>query len=223
MELLPFKQGAEARLYTSSFYGKPCIVKERFSKSYRHPKLDKSLTTQRIKAEVRAMLRCRTFGIPTPTVYFVNLENNSIYMEHMKDAVTLRQYIEDIQLQHPETFIEVLTPLAGVVGKLLAKMHSNNIVHGDLTTSNMLLQEAAENSVLVLIDFGLSYGATLAEDKGVDLYVLERALLSTHPNTECLFETILISYKAEYKNGAADVISKLDEIRLRGRKRTMVG
>ena len=223
MELLPFKQGAEARLFTSVFYGKPCIVKERFTKSYRHPQLDKSLTAQRMKAEVRTMLRCRTLGIPTPTIYFVNMETSSIYMEHVKDAVTLRQYIEDIQKKHPETFKKILTPLADVIGKLLAKMHSNNIVHGDLTTSNMLLKGESSDCVLVLIDFGLSFGAMLAEDKGVDLYVLERALLSTHPNTECLFDTILESYKTEYKKGASEVISKLDEIRLRGRKRTMVG
>ena len=32
----------------------------------------------------------------------------------------------------------------------------------------------------VLIDFGLSYNNTLAEDKAVDLYVLERAFTSAH-------------------------------------------
>jgi TP53 regulating kinase-like protein len=56
------KQGAEAKLFRSTFYGKPCIIKERFLKSYRHPSLDKSLTTQRIKSEVRALLRCRMNG-----------------------------------------------------------------------------------------------------------------------------------------------------------------
>lgn len=57
---------------------------------------------------------------------------------------------------------------------------------------------------------------------GVDLYVLERAFLSTHPNTEAVFETILKSYTDTYKS-SKEVISKLDEVRLRGRKRTMVG
>lgn len=61
MEL--WKQGAEAKIHKTDFYGKPCIVKERFSKSYRHPILDKSLTAQRVKSEIRAMLRCRMSGM----------------------------------------------------------------------------------------------------------------------------------------------------------------
>lgn len=56
------KQGAEAKLYISDFYGKPCIVKERFTKGYRHPILDQALTSQRLKSEVRANLRCRMAG-----------------------------------------------------------------------------------------------------------------------------------------------------------------
>ncbi len=32
----------------------------------------------------------------------------------------------------------------------------------------------------VIIDFGLSTTSTVAEDKGVDLYVLERAFISAH-------------------------------------------
>ena len=77
-------------------------------------------------------------------------------------------------------------------------------------------------SKLILIDFGLSFVSSLAEDKGVDLYVLERALLSTHPDTERLFEILLDSYKNASKTGEA-VINKLNEVRARGRKRLMVG
>ncbi len=73
-----------------------------------------------------------------------------------------------------------------------------------------------------MIDFGLSFVSALAEDKGVDLYVLERAFLSTHPNTEHQFQLLLDSYSKASKNAKA-VICKLDEVRLRGRKRTMVG
>jgi TP53 regulating kinase-like protein len=74
-----------------------------------------------------------------------------------------------------------------------------------------------------VLDFGLSHFENFAEEKGVDLYVLERAILSTHPNTEDLFQTILDNYMKYNKKGAPEVIAKLDEVRLRGRKRTMVG
>lgn len=71
MEL--WKQGAEAKIHKTDFYGKPCIVKERFSKSYRHPILDKSLTAQRVKSEIRAMLRCRMSGMTLIVVALVNV------------------------------------------------------------------------------------------------------------------------------------------------------
>ena len=108
-------------------------------------------------------------------------------------------------------------------------MHSHNIIHGDLTTSNMLLRTPVNLSErpadIVMIDFGLGYCESVAEDKGVDLYVLERALLSTHPNTEVLFAAVLDSYKEAYGNESAvkEVIAKFEEVRMRGRKRTMVG
>ncbi|XP_022343519.1 EKC/KEOPS complex subunit TP53RK-like isoform X2 [Crassostrea virginica] len=190
MEL--WKQGAEAKLYKTNFYGKPCIVKERFTKSYRHPILDKSLTAHRIKSEIRAMLRCRMNGILTPTVYFVNMESSCIYMEEMQDSLTVRDHIQNVQnAQDTAEAIETLTPLADAIGITLGIMHKQNIVHGDLTTSNMLLQE--------------------------------RALISTHPNTEKLFNVILQAYCRSNDTGSKDVIAKLEEVRMRGRKRTMVG
>ena len=69
--------------------------------------------------------------------------------------------------------------LGATIGKQLAEMHSLDLIHGDLTTSNMLLRP---NGSLVWIDFGLSYISNLPEDKAVDLYVLERAISSTHPD-----------------------------------------
>lgn len=221
------KQGAEAKLYSYDFYGRPCIVKERFKKSYRHPKLDASLTSQRIKAEVRANLRCRMAGILTPTIFMVNFDDNSIYMQEIQDAITVKEYIATIQAKHndKDQANNVMSQVAEEIGKTISKMHANNIIHGDLTTSNMLLQGDPQNLKLVLIDFGLSSFEASAEDKGVDLYVLERAFLSSHPNTQELFDIILSSYQKAMKNKSSckEVFSKLDEVRLRGRKRTMVG
>lgn len=120
--------------------------------------------------------------------------------------------------------MESLFGLASRMGQILAKMHDEDVVHGDLTTSNILLvnEEDGKDGKLVLIDFGLSFTSALPEDKGVDMYVLEKAFLSTHPNTELLFERLLKSYTASSKKAPA-VIKKLDEVRLRGRKRSMVG
>ncbi|CAJ1051826.1 EKC/KEOPS complex subunit TP53RK [Xyrichtys novacula] len=217
------KQGAEARVYRTKFLGKPTILKERFPKRYRHPVLDEKLTHRRTVQEVRSILRCRKAGISTPVVYFVDYTTHCIFLEEIVGSLTVRDHIASAQ--QPGSCADAeLEQLAKRIGQILAKMHDEDVIHGDLTTSNMLLRRRPENkeSDLVLIDFGLSYNSALPEDKGVDLYVLEKAFLSTHPNTESLFEKLLKSYAASSKRSAA-VIKKLDEVRLRGRKRSMVG
>jgi TP53 regulating kinase-like protein len=140
-------------------------------------------------------------------------------MENVENAVLIKDVINSKLEQNAD---EDLDLLAQKLGALLGKMHSIDVIHGDLTTSNMLLR--AEEDIVV-IDFGLSYISSLVEDKGVDLYVLERALLSSHPNTEQFFETVLQSYvmATESSEKAKEVLTKLDEVRLRGRKRLMVG
>jgi len=215
-----WKQGAEARLYLSEFHGRPCVIKERFSKTYRHPTLDRSLTSQRTKSEVRAMMKCRSLGLHTPAVLFVDLDAGKIYMEHLTHAITVKDFIT--QNNNPRQ----LKMLAKKIGQTVAVMHQNNLIHGDLTTSNLLLNvcEQPDDTILYLIDFGLGYQESLAEDKAVDLYVLERALISTHPDIH-IFPDILTAYSAAYQNKHSHqpVITKLEEVRLRGRKRTMVG
>ncbi|XP_041634892.1 EKC/KEOPS complex subunit TP53RK [Cheilinus undulatus] len=217
------KQGAEARVYRAKFLGKQSIVKERFPKRYRHPVLDEKLTHRRTVQEVRSILRCRKAGISTPVVYFVDYTSHCIFLEEIVGSMTVRDHISSAQ-QSASCSETELEQLAERMGQILAKMHDEDVIHGDLTTSNMLLRRGPEDGEddLVLIDFGLSYNSALPEDKGVDLYVLEKAFLSTHPNTESLFEKLLKSYTASSKKSAA-VIKKLDEVRLRGRKRSMVG
>ncbi|XP_057702871.1 EKC/KEOPS complex subunit TP53RK [Corythoichthys intestinalis] len=220
------KQGAEARIYRTVFLGRPTIVKERFLKRYRHPLLDEKLTHRRTVQEVRSILRCRRVGLSAPVVYFVDYSSHCIFLEEIVNSSTVRDHIANAQLQLsgsscPEMKLE---HLAKKIGHILAKMHDEDVIHGDLTTSNMLLRSPPKDgeSDIVLIDFGLSYISALPEDKGVDLYVLEKAFLSTHPKSEVLFETLLKSYTASSKKSGT-VIKKLDEVRLRGRKRSMVG
>merc|ERR1739838_1176622 len=96
--------------------------------------------------------------------------------------------------------------------------------HPPRLPSRLLLVRGPDtNPELVLIDFGLSSLEGGAEDKGVDLYFLERALLSTHPGTEQLFSQICDAYSQQGGKQAREVLAKFEEIRRRGRKRTMVG
>ena len=211
------KQGAEAKIYKSDFFGKPAIVKERFVKSYRVAMLDQKLSQRRMSQEARSMARCRRHGIRAPAVYHLNFQKRLIFMEEITEGVLLKDYVCSLDTVKDN---ETLLGLVKLMGTVLAQMHNIDVIHGDLTTSNMIYDPNEKS--LTLIDFGLSFVSGLAEDKGVDLYVLERAFLSTHPNTEQLFQALLDSYSSSSKNSAT-VIAKLDEVRMRGRKRTMVG
>lgn len=218
-----FKQGAEARLYKYKLFGNNVIVKERFCKKYRHPQLDLKLTHKRTLQEARAMLKCHKAGIKTPLPYFVDYETHKIYMEEI-NGFTLREKIEVLQAQNDNE--GALKYIAQKLGKIVAQMHSVNVIHGDLTTSNILVETLNENDLtFTVIDFGLSFSSDLNEDFGVDLYVLERAFLSTHPDTEWVFQLVLDSYFQNTVNEKRkeETLNKLEEIRMRGRKRVMVG
>ena len=114
------------------------------------------------------------------------------------------------------------------VGRQIGILHTNHYVHGDLTSSNIVLEQDKSSNEWTpfLIDFGLSGYSTLVEDKGVDLYVLERAILSTHSlYAEKYNEWLLEGYKQSYSNqdDLKQVLKRFEEVRLRGRKRSMLG
>ena len=115
---------------------------------------------------------------------------------------------------------EKIAELMKQVGNIVARLHDGGLVHGDLTTSNILVRNSDQQ--IVLIDFGLAYNSTNAEDKGVDLYVLERAITSTHSDKPTLFKLILESYRSSSARFSS-TFNKFAEVRMRGRKRTMVG
>lgn len=124
----------------------------------------------------------------------------------------------------------LLNDIALKIGQIIGKLHFNEIIHGDLTTSNMLIdlgsitEDSHENVKIVFIDFGLSSITNQLEEKAVDLYVLERALLSTHSiQAKDIFEYILKGYMIGHEKDADKVMDRFEAVRLRGRKRTMIG
>lgn len=211
-------QGAEARLWLIPNYfpnNKSCIAKERFSKPYRHPTLDARLLKQRCKAEAKSLVKCRRSGVACPAIYGVHPP--VLYLENVGET-SVREYL---QRQHENGNKMDYKQLATNMGSILAKLHNSNVVHGDLTTSNMMLSNENE---IIMIDFGLSRVSTNPEEFAVDLYVLERALLSTHPELEDIkfLEQVLATYKSECKKSDAN-LQKLSAVRLRGRKREAFG
>ena len=101
------------------------------------------------------------------------------------------------------------------IGESIARFHNNNIIHGDITTSNMILLD----DKIHFFDFGLGEINSEVEAKGVDLHVLMEAIESTHSKYSSCFKYVLEGYKKELKSDANQVIKKIQDIVKRGRYR----
>ena len=207
-------QGAEALLYRTTFFSVHqsvhAALKFRPAKPYRHPVLDAKLTRHRILQEARVLVKLRREGVSVPAVYALDWEAGWIVMEWI-DGLTVRKVLDDslhefLRLGDEQQKSHRLWALMGRIGRLVGKMHESGVVHGDMTTSNLMLRGVLEDDntafgEAVLIDFGLAAQSVQdEEDRAVDLYVLERAFGSTHPQTERLFKEVLRAYEASYKS-----------------------
>ena len=216
-------QGAEARLFAAAFCGRSAVVKERFTKAYRNPALDRALTPKRTIQEARCLVRCSQLGIDAPTLYALDVKAFRITMEFI-DGVTARQALLDLEATMGAGGDAAAAASATAEGycramaDIVARLHTAGIVHGDLTTSNFMVR----NGKPLVIDFGISYMSMLVEDMAVDLYVLERAFLSTHPASEVLFTALLDQYATHGKK-AREILRRLEDVRARGRKKIMIG
>lgn len=227
-------QGAEGRLYKTTylFPELPCALKYRLPKPYRHPVLDQRLTRQRIVAEARILAKCRREGIAVPAVYAVDEGSGCLFIEWVEGEpvrASLNRWLREHADADAGADAEVKA-LMRRVGRAVGSLHQVGVVHGDLTTSNMMMRPARGedgpvgllDGEIVLIDFGLASQSLHDEDRAVDLYVLERAFGSTHPRTEVIFDELLEGYKETFKQAHIS-LRKLEEVRMRGRKRSMIG
>ncbi|KID91247.1 Kinase-associated endopeptidase 1, Bud32 [Metarhizium guizhouense ARSEF 977] len=226
-------QGAEGRLYKTTYLRPdvPCALKYRPPKPWRHPILDQRLTKHRILSEARILAKCRRDGVRVPAVYAIDESAGWLMLEWIQ-GTPVRVNINE-RLGNRTVGIENdarLKDLMRRIGVAIGNMHRIGIVHGDLTTSNMMLRPPSDSAEqvdalsgeIVIIDLGLASGSIHEEDRAVDLYVLERAFGSTHPRAECLFGELLDAYRGCFKQ-AATVLRKLEDVRMRGRKRSMLG
>ncbi|MBN2421346.1 Kae1-associated serine/threonine protein kinase [Candidatus Woesearchaeota archaeon] len=188
-------QGAEAKIYKN----KSSILKDRFLKTYRHPELDRRLRKSRTKREAKVMLKVKEI-IPTSKYISHDEDEMNIEMEYLPGDV-LKNVFEKNYKTH-----------AKVLGKNIALLHKHGIIHGDLTTSNMIV-----NKEIHVIDFGLSFFSDDAEDMAVDLHLLKQALESKHYE---VFESAFDIIKKEYSKHnpkAKEIIERLKIVEKRGR------
>jgi TP53 regulating kinase-like protein len=201
MKLL--KKGAEADLYQTKWQNSKAILKIRKIKNYRNSLLDLKIRKQRTIKECQMISFVKSFGIPTPLIYFVNLKTTSIMMQEIPGTP-----VHDL----PESKI---IELSKDIGKLVGTLHKNGVMHGDLTTSNFIL---FKNTVFV-IDFGLSQNTIKSEDHAVDLRLIKEILNSAHAKIMLSsWKNFLHGYKSIVGNAYYAKITKLvSDIESRGR------
>jgi TP53 regulating kinase-like protein len=207
-ELVLIASGAEANLYRGRFLGYDVVVKHRVSKPYRDVKLDLVIRRDRTLTEAKIMLLAMSLGVRVPTLLYVDLENSIIVMEYV-EGVLLRDYIGLVDEGVRRAYLELL-------GVYVGKLHKNDITHGDLTTSNVIV---SSNGSLYIIDFGLSKISNDVEDKAVDIHLLMRSFESIHYNmSKELLTYFLRGYRSVLSpNEVNEILNTVKEIRLRGR------
>jgi len=199
-------QGAEAIIYLDKKNN--LIVKDRISKSYRHSELDKKIIKKRTKAETKILEKVsEIIDSPKPKT---SKEINKIIMPFI-DGKKLSQHLNKFSLKKQREIIKI-------IGTSVAKMHRENIIHGDLTTSNMIYVEKEKK--VYFIDFGLGFQNGKIEDKGIDIHLLKQALEAKHfKNWEILFEEFERAYNSFEYPKSKKIFERLRAIEKRGRYR----
>ncbi len=198
-------QGAEAILYKVREKNKTFIVKERQAKGYRLPVLDEQLRKLRTRREVSILEKVGKI-IPVPQL-----------IKKGDEEKTKKIQMEFLPGKKVAEIFDTLSPdeqekIAETIGEQIGLLHNAHIIHGDLTTSNMIL---SDNKVY-FIDFGLSAINQKVEHKAVDLHLVKQAFESKHHRFfEKAMKALLNGYKRTAQD-AKEVLIHLDKVETRG-------
>jgi len=200
--MMLIKKGAEANIYLVDWYGKKAVMKIRKPKKYRNKILDVEINKKRTMHEAEMLSNAKRAGVTTPLLYFVDPKCGEIIMQYIKGKLARDVLSKNLQV-------------CKRIGIYTAKLHANNIVHGDLTTSNFIIN----NSKLVLIDFGLSYHSERVEDKAVDIRLIKEIMSSAH---SVVFKSAFRNFINGYRSISGEMLTskmvkKVAEIEGRGR------
>jgi Kae1-associated kinase Bud32 len=189
-------QGAEAIISLKNNQ----ITKNRIKKSYRIEALDNKLRKSRTKSEAKIINKLQNI-IPVPKIIKSD-DKQEIIMQFIQGK-KLSDSLESLDYK------KILKSIA----ENITKMHDSGIIHGDLTTSNMIYVQEQEK--VYFIDFGLAFHSNKIEDKAVDIHLLQQALEAKHFTIwqEC-YKIILDNYKPEKHK---EIIQRVKTIESRGR------
>jgi len=182
------------------------ITKKRIKKSYRIPELDKKIRIRRTRAEAKIMQKISQL-IPVPKIIDSNENTKEIKMEFI-NGKKLSQHLDKFTLIKQKQILKQ-------IGESVAKLHKENIIHGDLTTSNLILKKEK----VFLIDFGLGFQNAKYEDKAVDIHLLKQALEAKHfKHWEKLYKEFEKGYKKQNPDSKI-IFDRLKAVEKRGKYR----
>lgn len=198
--------GAEAALIDGTFLGWRVVAKYRYPKPYRNEKLDVRLRSRRTAREAKLILKALSVGVPVPAPILVDVQRGLLVIEKV-EGERLKESIDKLGGEVERVF--------RTLGVYVGRLHQAGMIHGDLTTSNVILR----NGRITLIDFGLGDFTHELEAQGVDLHLFLRALESTHPSlAKRLFSKLMDGYeRVRGRDKRLEVENKIREIRMRGR------
>lgn len=202
------KKGAEASLFIADWHNRRAIIKVRIPKKYRPAALDEQIRSYRTVHEPQLMHEAKTAGVATPLIYMVKVPESTIIMQYI-EGEQMKTLLNGASKAHRHS-------LCTEIGQNIARLHRAGLIHGDLTTSNMIV---AKDGTIYFVDFGLGEKNVELEAQGVDLHLLKRALQSTHFGfwEEC-FQAVMSGYSAVTGEVQAEkVYEKIREIERRGR------
>lgn len=205
------QKGAEASLYLGTWFGKEVIFKQRIPKEYRIKQIDEQLRLSRTLNEARALIRVKNYGINVPQVYEIDVDSSTIIMKYI-NGKKLKDILPILDQKKREEYFFI-------VGTYISRLHQNGHVHGDITTSNIII---TPNQEVFLIDFGLHQYSDTIEDKSVDLHLFKRVLISSHGDySNTCFRSFLNGYRSEYLNNDSkthvQIIKNIKVVESRGR------
>jgi hypothetical protein len=122
-EFVLLGQGAEGKVYKTTFMSRNVIVKERVSKGYRLPELDKKLNKSRLLQESRCMAKCRKAAVPIPTLYVVDQEKSTLIMEEIEGDTLKAILRKHAATQYQGECLE----LARQTGATIGRMHDVDV------------------------------------------------------------------------------------------------
>lgn len=192
-------------MYHSMFYNRKSIVKDCSISSCKDIDIILKIKRKQIITEAKAILKCKTMGIAVPALYTIDMKNYKIIMEKITGQPV------NIFLKDNYSNSKLITDTLFEIGIILSKLHKNNVSHGDLNTSNMLIKE---NGSIVLINFGLSCMDASIYEKVMDLYILEQLFINMHQEIADKFFLIFTSYKENDETNFSVIFEKFKQLKI---------